>query len=120
MLTVFLTMILSSHRKEYTILLIVLVCVTVCVICMGYVEDIVSFLHQLEQAGNLNSDIVKTLIKVVGIGFLSEITVMICTDSGNGTLGKVLQMTASCLIIWLCIPLFTEFLSIINEVLNNI
>ena len=63
---------------------------------------------------------VKILLKAVGEGLVSEVGALLCTDSGNGSLGKLLQLLGSAVVLWLSLPLFTMLLELIQELLGGI
>ena len=60
------------------------------------------------------------LLKAVGIGLVSEIAGLVCTDAGNGSLGKTLQLLGSAVILYLSLPIFTAMLELIREILREL
>lgn len=118
LITVLATLILSKKEKDFSILLVICVCCMIAAVSLGYLKEIIQFIRVLQQKGNLDSDLIGVLLKSVGIGILTEITCMICTDSGNSALGKVIQFLSSSVILWLSIPLFTQLLELIESVLG--
>lgn len=120
LITVLATLILSKKEKDFSILLVICVCCMIAAVSLGYLKEIIQFIRVLQQKGNLDSDLIGVLLKSVGIGILTEITCMICTDSGNSALGKVIQFLSSSVILWLSIPLFTQLLELIESVLGSV
>ena len=114
------TLILSKQGKDFSVLLVICVCCMVGAAAMGYLQRIIEFIRLLQNKGNLNEDLISILLKSVGIGILSEITAMICTDSSNAAFGKVIQFLSSAVILYLCIPLFTQLLDLIESVLGAV
>ena len=120
LLTVVLSLALGKQGKETAGLLSVIVCCMVIGIAIRYLEPVWEFLNKLESMGNLNGGMVGTLFKVVGIGMLAEIAAMVCTDAGSASLGKTLQLLSSAVILWLCIPIFTALMDLIQGILGGI
>ncbi len=120
MLTVVLTLALGKQGKETAGLLSIVVCCMVIGIAIRYLEPVAQFLKKLESLGNLNGEMVGTLFKIVGIGMLSEIASMVCADAGSASLGKTLQLVSSAVILWLCIPIFTALMDLIQGILGGI
>ena len=120
LLTVILSLALGKPGKETAGLLAMIVCCMVIGIAIRYLEPVWDFLKRLETMGNLNGDLVATLFKVVGIGMLAEIAAMVCADAGSSSLGKALQLLSSAVILWLCIPIFTALIDLIQEILGGI
>ena len=120
LLAVVLSLALGSVGKGTGILLTIAVSVMVLILGITYLKPVMDFLHQLETLGNLNSGMTGILFKVVGIGLLSEIVGMVCTDSGNSSMGKALNMLATAIILWLSIPLFNGLLDLIQNILGEL
>lgn len=111
---------LSGEGKHFALLLTVGVCACVGGIALSYMESSLTFIQQLQVRGDLNGDMLEILLKSVGIGLLSEITTLICTDAGNAALGKALQILSSAVILWLCIPMFRKLLELVEGILGKI
>lgn len=120
LITVVISLVLSKQSKDYAVLLVIFACCMVGISAVEYFQEIVEFIRSLESLGNLNSQIISILFKSVGIGLLSEITTMICADSGNAALGKILQILSTAVILWLCIPLFSKLLELVEQVLGGV
>ena len=120
LVTVVMCLILSKQGKDYSAVLVICVSCMIAVVAMGYIQNILAFINKLISAGNLNQDLIEILYKTVGIGFLTEITSMICTDAGNTALAKAIQFLSSAVILWLCIPLFTQLLELVEGVLKAV
>jgi stage III sporulation protein AD len=120
LIAVVVSLVLSRDGKDFSILVVICVSVMVGVSALSYVEKVLDFIRKLEQMGNLNSQLLAILFKAVGIGLISEITTMICADSGNSALGKMIQILSTAVILWLCIPMFTELMDLISQVLGGI
>ena len=118
LLAVVVSLILSRQSKDFSVILIICVCCMVSSVAVGFYKQIFQFIEKLEQSGNLNTELIQIILKSVGIALISEITILICADSGNSALGKVIQMMSSALIIWICIPLFTKLLEIVESILG--
>lgn len=120
LLAIVISMILSKQGKDFSLLIILCVCCMVASAALSYFQEIFSFVNSLEDIGNLNHNFINILFKAVGIGILTEITVLICNDSGNSALGKVIQFLSSAIILWICIPLFSELIELVKTILSNL
>ena len=120
LLAIIISMVLSRQGKDFSLLLVLCVCSMVAAVALSYFQEIFAFISSLEKLGNLNHNFVGILFKAVGIGILSEITILICTDSGNSALGKAIQILATAIILWICIPLFTQLMELVKTILSNL
>lgn len=120
LIAVILCLTLGKQGKEMGLLLTMAACCMLCVLAVNYLEPVMAFLEQLEDLGGLDGDLITILLKAAGIGFLSEIAGLVCTDAGNSALGKGIQILGSGVILWLSIPLFQALLELLEQILGGI
>ena len=117
-LTLILYLVLNRYGRDYSVVLSIFICLAVLLAAINFLEPVLEFLDQLLQIADVNSELMKIMLKSAGIGLLSEITSLICSDAGNSALGKSLQILAVFTILWLSIPVFSALISIIQETLT--
>lgn len=120
LLTVILGLALGSQKKETGLLLTIAACCMVASITLSYLRPVIDFVRQLQDMGQLDNEMLSILLKAVGIGLIGELASLICSDAGNGALGKTLQLLTSSVILWLSLPLLTGLLELIQEILGEI
>lgn len=120
LLAVVLVPAVAKTEKDISVLLTMAVCCLVAAAALSYLEPVLDLLWELKALGDLSGEMLGVLMKAVGIGLVAEIAGMICADAGNGSLGKTLQILASAAILYLSIPLFQAFLTLVQEILNQL
>lgn len=117
---VILSLLVSSRDKSYGSLLVMAGCAMMLILGLSYLSPVVTFLQDLQTLGNLQPELVKILLKVAGIGILTEITALICTDSGNSALAQSLRILSAGIILWLALPVFQALLDLIRSILEGV
>lgn len=120
LIAVILGLALAKYEKDMSVLLSVAVCCMVSAIALSYLEPVLDFLRELEALGDIQGDMLGILLKAVGIGLVAEIAGMVCSDAGNASLGKTIQMLGGAAILWLSIPIFKALLDVIQEILGEV
>ena len=111
---------LSKQNKDMTLVLTMTVCCMVLGLVMVYLQPILDLIAGMQQLGQLDEGTVRILLKACGIGLVSQIAALICNDAGNAALGKVLQMLASVLVLWLSLPLFEGLLDLLQKIVGEL
>lgn len=111
---------LSKQEKDLSTLLTLAVCCMAGAVLLSYLEPVLDLMWELESLGRLQGGMLSVLLKAVGITLIAELAGMICTDSGNGSLAKCLQFLGSAVILYLSIPVFQAFLTLIREILGEL
>ena len=112
--------ILQRQGKEYALVLILAVSAMGACLALSYIRPVISFLERLRDIGNLDSEVLKILLKAVGIGLIGEISGTICADSGNSSLGKMLQLLSAAVILWMSLPILEQVMDLIVEILEGV
>lgn len=110
----------NKDNKGISTLLTLAVCIMVFFVCAYFLQPIIDFIHKLEILGELDEGLISIVLKVVGIGLLTEISAAICKDSGNESMGKSLQILSAVAAIWLSIPVFERLITLLDKILGTI
>lgn len=115
-----LILIQTVQQKELSLALSMAAAVMVGLLMISYLEPVISFLKELEALGDLKGNTLEILLKITGIGILTQITVSLCKDSGNSSVGQALMLLGTCVILWLALPMFQTVLKLIEMLLGEL
>ena len=111
---------LSGARKDMASILALAVCVMLALTAGQYIRPVLDFVTELGEIGSIDGEMVEVLMKIVGIGIISEITVLVCADAGNASVGKALQFLSAVVMLSLSVPLFRSMIRILQEILGQL
>ena len=119
-ITVILCLFIGKQNKDYAVLLSIAACCIILLYAASSINAVIAFVEDLYVLSNLNVDFIVILLKAVGISFLIEISVLICSDSGYSAIGRTIQIIGVFAILWVSLPLFNSLLDLLNEILGEI
>lgn len=105
---------------DMSTLLSIAVCAMGVAVALHYLQPVLSLIRQMQDTAALESESFEILFRIVGIGLISEIAQLVCTDSGNSAMAKLLSILTKAGILWLSIPVFQGVLSILRQILGEI
>ena len=111
---------LSRSNKDLAVLISLAICAMSGIAGIAFLQPIVEFIKKLQHVGNLDSELVAVVLKVVGIGMISEISALICKDAGNESLGKTLQFVSAATVLWISIPVFDKLIALLDRILGDL
>lgn len=117
LLAVILILSMGNRSKELSLVLAIGACCMIALAALSYLEPVIKFVTQLENLGGLDHSLIRILLKVVGIGLLTEIAGLVCTDGGSASLGKTIKLMGSAVMIWLSLPLYTKLMELLQRIL---
>lgn len=113
-------LVLAKQSKDISVLLTVAVCCMIAAAALSYLDPVIEFIRNLQALGNLDPQMMEIILRSVGIELLAEITGLVCADAGNAALGKTLQIIASAVVLWMSVPLFTNLIELVEEILVSV
>lgn len=120
LMSVIVVLMLKGRDQIFAQLLSILVCTVICTLAVKGIQPVFEFVRNLRGMIGFDSDLMNILLKSVGISVTAEIAELICQDSGNSAMGKAIQLLATVIISCLCIPMLSELLDLVQEVLSRI
>lgn len=120
MVALVLSLVVGKREKDFALLVTLAACCALAGAVAEYISPVLDFFRELEETAQLPSDILRLLLKALGIGLVAEISGAVCADAGNGSLAKQLQILSNAVIAYLSLPIFSGLLSLIREILGEL
>lgn len=114
------SLVIEKKEKDMTIILTICTCCCVSLFAMSFLRPVVDFIHSLEHIAAVDTQALRTVLKVIGISLIAEISTLICQDAGRSALGKAVQISATVVILWVCLPLFSKLMDLISKIIGGI
>lgn len=120
LLTVVLSLSVGKTEKDISAVLgMVALCAAACA-AVAILEPVMSYLWELQHLFNLPDELVSTLLKAAGIALAAELSGTVCTDAGNASLGKMLQILGGAVVLSLSVPMFRTLMTMIKEMIGGV
>ena len=79
--------------------------------------EIVYTFYDIADSTGIERGIFSSILKIIGIGYLTEFANGICVDSGAKSIGDKLQFAGKVVILQLALPILENLIEIIAEIL---
>lgn len=110
--------ILRSVKPEFAMLAGIAAGVMILLMILGELTDIFKQFKGISEGGTGGSSIFSAVLKIVGIGYLTEYAASICEDYGSQSISKKVQLAGKVSIFALALPIFTNIVSSIVSILK--
>lgn len=102
----FVIMIIRELRKEYTIAVILSMCVLCFLFILPKIGESVQFVRELSMY--MDKSHTDVILRVLGITYLTETSSEICKSAGESAVGGYIELAGRVEIMLLCLPLLRE------------
>ena len=111
------SLVLKNTQSQYAALSILSTGIIVLIIALSsFSKVIISFQSIIDKTG-VNSQVFSGLLKIIGIGYLTEYSQSVCDDLGCGSIGKKVSFAGKIAIFLLALPIIENLINVIVEIL---
>lgn len=117
LLTVFASMMLKSLKPEFSLLISLAGGLIVLFMTVNYLVELISAFTNIIDKTGLNNDLLKSVLKIIGVGYLTEFAGNICVDSGNSSMADKIILAGKIVILVMALPIINSIIDILVNIL---
>ena len=110
--------ILKSHKSELVPLCLLAGGVIIFLYAFDYLTESVEFIKNFSQSTGVDSEIIRTIFKIIGIGFLVELTASSVKELGFEGVADKLVLCGKIILFVVAIPILSSTYKIIVSLIN--
>ena len=84
---------------------------------VNYIFEIINAFSFIVDKTGVGTGIFKTVLKIIGIGYLAEFSANLCNDSGNSSIGDKVLFAGKIVILVYSLPIVTSIIEILMGIL---
>lgn len=117
LITVIASMLVKPIKPEVSIIIGLCGGVLILIQTINYVVDIIDAFSSIIDKTGLNTGLLKTLLKIIGVGYLTEFSANLCNDAGSSSVADKILFAGKIIILVMALPIVTNIIEIIVEIL---
>lgn len=116
-LTSIVALIVKQIKPEFYIVIVISGGIIMFLMLVEQLKNIINYFLTIFTKVNLDYSLFILIIKILGVGYLTEFAQSICVDSGNASIGEKILIGGKIIILWLALPIITSLLDMIIALL---
>ena len=116
-LTCIASLIVKQVKPDFASLVSLAGGVVILLLLINYISSILDVFKGLIDKANLSPTLFSSILKIIGIGYLTEFTANLCSDTGNSSLASKVGLAGKIIILFLSLPIITNLLEVIMGIL---
>ena len=108
----------KSGKSEYSIYLAVGVSILIFLGILGQFSVFLDTVYEIGDSMNLNGSYIETLVKMIGITYISEFASGICKDAGYQTIAVQIELFGKLAIMTVSMPILLGLLEAVSSFLG--
>lgn len=120
MVAVVLCVLIRENQKPLSVLLSLLTCVGILLLAVTFLEPVLEVFRKLVGLSAVDDVIVSPMMKVAGVGILTQISAGICQDAGESAMGKTVELCGTILAMYAALPLLLAVLELVENMIGGL
>ena len=117
LVTTFAVMVLKPTKPELAAIVSVAGGVIVLLMFVDSLGQVIQGFSSIVNKSGIRSEVFSALLKIIGIGYLTEFAAGICADAGNGSMAQKVNLAGKVVILVLALPIIDNLIQIIVGIL---
>jgi stage III sporulation protein AD len=113
LVTTFAVMVLRPTKPELAAVVSMAGGAIILLMFVDALGSVVGALNTIVQKTGIRSDIFSAVLKIIGIGYLTEFAAGICKDANNESMGQKVTLAGKVIILVLALPIINGLIDII-------
>ena len=110
--------VMKSIKAEFYIIVVLSGSLIILFMLVDSLSSVFNYFTYLISRTSIDIDSFSSIIKILGVAFLTEFASSICIDSGNSSIGEKIILGGKVVIVCLAIPIINCFLNTIISLLT--
>lgn len=111
------TVLMKSIKPEYSLICVIVGSIILVMYILSGVQSIFDYFSEIVSKTGIDNVMFKTLLKIIGVGYLVEFSAGVCIDSGNSSIADKIVLAGKVLIFSLSIPIISNLFNMIMDLI---
>ncbi len=112
-ITMFAYVIVKQIKPEFSIIIGLVGSILILLNLTDMIEGIINTFFNLAEKTGVSTDLFTLVLKIIGIGYLTEFAANLCTDSGCNSIADKILLGGKLIIMMLSLPIVTNLIDVI-------
>ncbi len=110
-------MLVKENNKQMAVVMSIATGVLILLLILDELFDVVGAFYDIASSTGIDTTLFSNVIKVIGIGYLTEFAGNICIDAGSKNVADKILLAGKVCIMIIALPILTTLISVIMEIL---
>lgn len=111
------TVLMKSIKPEYSLICVIVGSIILVMYILSGVQSIFDYFSEIVSKTGIDNVMFKTLLKIIGVGYLVEFSAGVCIDSGNSSIADKIVLAGKVIIFSLSIPIISNLFNMIMDLI---
>ena len=115
---IFISSCLKPYSDEFSNIINICGGALIFLLCVDELKSIIGYFNEMYDMTNLNFDFLTVILKIVGVGYVTEFTADIAEDFGNKVIASKVVLGGKIAVCGMALPVIKKLLSVLLLLLS--
>ncbi len=120
LITIIISAIIKQYRQDISLIISLSGGLIIVLLSLDGLKEIIDSVFNLQAESNISFEILLPIIKILGIGYITEFCASAAEDVGNKTISSKVVLGGKIAICLVTIPIIKNMLSVIFSLLSSV
>ncbi|MDR3263529.1 MAG: stage III sporulation protein AD [Clostridiales bacterium] len=105
---------LKDGKPEFVIFTVMATGIIILIFILHSLTDVIDAFNSIVIKTNIDEKLFSGILKIIGIGYITEYSSEICSDMNCGSISSKIQLAGKITIFLMALPVMTAFIDIIS------
>lgn len=111
-------LLLRNARSEYAPMAVIAAGIVILIITLSALSDVIVAFEEIVDKTGLDRSLFSSLLKIIGIGYLTEYSVSLCNDLDCVSIGKKISLAGKITIFLTALPIVMSLIKAISAIVS--
>ena len=106
----------KNGKEEFTIFVTLSTGVIILIYIMNSLGDVVVAFNQITDLSGIDDKLFGSVLKIIGIGYVTEYSASMCSDMSYASLGNKIQLAGKITIFLVALPIISGLIDLISKI----
>ncbi len=111
-------LLLKSAKPEFAVFATIATGIVMVITMLGALQDVILAFDGIVKKSGVDGSIFEAVLKIIGIGYLTEYSASVATDAGCASIAEKLQFGGKIVIFLMSISIVTALIDVVTALVN--
>lgn len=111
-------LILKQYKPEFAVIVSLAAGIVILFIVSEYIFEAVEVVTGISEKTGIDNAMLSAVMKIIGVGYLTEFSSNICEDSGNKSIADKIALGGKIIILITALPILTAVVDVISALVS--
>lgn len=112
------TVMLKSSKSEFSVLAVLATGIIILTIVLNSFSDVIVAFNKIVDKSGISNSLFTGLLKIIGVGYVTEYSSSICSDMDCASIGKKIQLAGKITIFLMALPIVMALIDTVSEIVK--